>query len=64
MAEPTPLRPDPRIDRASRLTPPNGIVPPVPSEAATARTDGVATTGRWHAVMTPLRKMMRRSPRH
>jgi len=58
MAEPT--APHPSTNAASRLTPPNGF-----PEAATARTDAAATTtGRWRTVMTPLRKMMRRSPRH
>jgi hypothetical protein len=61
MAEPT--APHPSTNAASRLTPPSGFAGAAP-EAATTRTDAAATTGRWRTVMTPLRKMMRRSPRH
>jgi hypothetical protein len=47
------------------LSSPNGTVPPMPSEVTPmhTRTRRPAGAGRWHTVMAPLRKMMRRPPR-
>jgi len=47
------------------IVPPKPSVPPMPSEVATARTRTQRpAAGVFRTAMSPLRKMMRRAPRH
>ena len=57
MSEPAASHPDPST------TSHDSTVPPMPSEVTNGRTLGSATADRWRTAMTPLRKMMRRTPR-
>jgi hypothetical protein len=58
-----PPMPYPSTPTARPLSSPDAIVPPMPWEATNAHTQGSAAAGRWRMAMTPLRKMMRRTPR-
>jgi hypothetical protein len=57
-----PPMPYPTRPTARPLSPPDGTIPPMPSEATNAHTHPSAAVGRWRTAMTPLRKMMRRTP--
>lgn len=63
MPEPVTPRPDPSTNTTGSLSPPDGTVPPMPSEVTNGRTPRPAAAGGWRAAMMPLRKMMRRTPR-
>jgi hypothetical protein len=72
MSEPAAPHPDPSpadyvvppMPYPGATTPPSqdGAVPPMPSAATSDHRLGGATARRWHTAMTPLRKMMHRSP--
>jgi hypothetical protein len=71
MPEPAAPRPDPgpatALPRPSLngTTPPKPPVPPTPSEVAGAHTPTQRTAGGlFRTVMSPLRKLMHRAPRH
>jgi len=58
-----PAAPDPQPGTPARpQPPPDGAVPPMPSEVTSARAPRPAG-GRWRRAMMPLGKMTRRIPR-
>ncbi len=58
-----PPMPYPGTPTVRPLSSPDGTVPPMPWEAANAHAQESAAVRRWRTTMTPLRKMLRRTPR-